>query len=478
MKTVFKPMRHPGLLSTLTDTQKKAVLQACRVLREAGFECYLVGGSVRDLLLGKSAKDLDLTSNASPEQSQRLFRRTIPTGIEHGTITLRLFGHSLELTTYRTESGYSDGRRPDRIEFGQTLSEDLKRRDFTVNALAYDPLREELLDEHEGMADLERRLIRTIGDPVERFFEDGLRPIRACRFLSTLEFNLENATAAAMRRPDVQKRTAMVAVERFSDELRKGMRAANPAPMIRELGKSGLLSLFLPDELRSADSSHLETSSESDAQHWNASLLSVSGTGTSFEELMARLGEIDGVPYLVDFRTYLWLRDLCQFSAGNFAEDRRVLQASPDLNTILAVLRRWKFPNHSLQCAAACQLLLEKLNSTTHLSAAETRFSMRKLLFELHRVLDHRMEPFLQSWSLILEYCTEFWLSAELLKELLDLRADPYLIKDLAVNGKDLMEAGINGKAVGETLQSLLQMVWTDPTRNNRDFLLSQINQK
>ena len=105
-------------------------------MKNAGFECYLVGGCVRDLLLGRSVKDLDLTSNAHPEQSRKLFKKTIPTGIEHGTITVRLFGQSLELTTYRTEGTYSDGRRPDQVAFGQSLSEDLCRRDFTVNALA------------------------------------------------------------------------------------------------------------------------------------------------------------------------------------------------------------------------------------------------------------------------------------------------------------------------------------------------------
>lgn len=161
------------------------LLQIDSALKGAGFECFLVGGSVRDLVMGKIPKEYDLTTNAEPKQVKRLFRTVIDTGIEHGTVTVVLDKVHYEVTTYRIDKDYTDGRRPDHVEFGTTLSEDLKRRDFTMNALAFDLTTGLLVDEHSGQKDIQERTIRTIGNPIKRFSEDGLRPIRALRFAST-----------------------------------------------------------------------------------------------------------------------------------------------------------------------------------------------------------------------------------------------------------------------------------------------------
>lgn len=220
------------------------LLQINSALKGAGFECYLVGGSVRDLVMGKIPKEYDLTTNAEPKQVKRLFRTVIDTGIEHGTVTIVLDKVNYEVTTYRIDKDYTDGRRPDHVEFGTTLSEDLKRRDFTMNALAFDLSTGILVDEHFGQKDIQERTIRTIGNPIKRFSEDGLRPIRALRFASTLDFFIENETKKAIH--ETKHVTKKISLERFQDEILKSFMGQNPARMIQLLSEEGIFQIFLP----------------------------------------------------------------------------------------------------------------------------------------------------------------------------------------------------------------------------------------
>ncbi|TGL92415.1 poly-A polymerase [Leptospira congkakensis] len=214
-------------------------------LKGAGFECYLVGGSVRDLVMGKIPKEYDLTTNAEPNQVKRLFRTVIDTGIEHGTVTVVLDKINYEITTYRIDKDYTDGRRPNHVEFGTTLSEDLKRRDFTMNALAFDIKTGVLVDEHFGQRDIEQKIIRTIGDPIKRFTEDGLRPIRALRFASTLDFTIAVETKNAIHQTkDVTKK---ISLERFQDEVLKSFLGSKPSRMIQLLAEENIFQIFLPN---------------------------------------------------------------------------------------------------------------------------------------------------------------------------------------------------------------------------------------
>ncbi len=174
------------------------VREFARVFRSAGFQCHLVGGAVRDILLGRPHTDFDVATDAVPAQVIPLFRRVIPTGIRHGTVTVLFKGTTFEVTTFRTEADYSDGRRPDSVTFGPSITEDLARRDFTINAIAYDLHADRVEDPHSGRADLRRRIIRAIGDPGERFREDGLRPLRACRFAAQLGFTVDEPTLRAI----------------------------------------------------------------------------------------------------------------------------------------------------------------------------------------------------------------------------------------------------------------------------------------
>ena len=191
-----------------------------RKLGDNGYEAYLVGGCVRDFLLGKTPDDYDITTSALPEETMAVFEgdRVIPTGLKHGTVTVLYDGVASEITTYRTETTYTDGRHPDKVEFSQNIKDDLCRRDFTVNAMAMDRYGN-IIDLYGGRYDLENRIIRAVGDPAERFAEDALRILRAFRFASKLGFDIEEETLNAAVK--LSPRLSLVSRERIFVELEK-----------------------------------------------------------------------------------------------------------------------------------------------------------------------------------------------------------------------------------------------------------------
>ncbi len=215
--------------------------------RSAGFQCYLVGGAVRDMLTRRSHTDFDVATDALPEQVTALFRKVIPTGIKHGTVTVLFKGTTFEVTTFRTEGGYSDGRRPDSIAFAPTIVDDLSRRDFTINAMAYDLAADSLIDPHGGQKDLSAGIIRAIGNPAERFREDGLRPLRACRIAAQLSFSIEELTRAAI--PGALDVLARVSAERVRDEVLKTLESPLPSVGFLLMRDTGILGVILPELL-------------------------------------------------------------------------------------------------------------------------------------------------------------------------------------------------------------------------------------
>jgi len=215
--------------------------------RAAGFQCYLVGGAVRDMLMGRAHTDYDIATDALPEQVTSLFRRVIPTGIKHGTVTVLFKDTRFEVTTFRTETGYSDGRRPDTVTFAPTIFDDLSRRDFTINALAYDLFADKIIDPHGGRKDVDARLIRAIGVPSERFSEDGLRPLRACRIAAQLSFTIHEATLSAI--PASLGVLAKVSAERIRDELLKTLESPMPSVGFFLMRDTGILRVILPELL-------------------------------------------------------------------------------------------------------------------------------------------------------------------------------------------------------------------------------------
>lgn len=213
-----------------------------RTLRDAGHEAYFAGGCVRDVLLGKSPKDFDIATDATPEEVQKIFRRTVAVGAAFGVIRVRIGqGQEYEVATYRTDGEYTDGRRPDVVRYSKSKEEDVARRDFTINALLMDPFTDEILDFVGGQADLARKMIRAVGDPERRFFEDKLRMLRAVRFASRFDFEIDPATRAAIQKH--ASSIVLVSAERIVTELSALWNGADPGQGMRLLAE---LELFSP----------------------------------------------------------------------------------------------------------------------------------------------------------------------------------------------------------------------------------------
>ncbi|MCX8123641.1 MAG: CCA tRNA nucleotidyltransferase [Spirochaetes bacterium] len=229
----------------IPDHIAKEIKAICATLQDRGYECYLIGGSVRDLILGLPVYDYDFATNAYPEEVMKLFKRVVPTGIKHGTVTVCMRHAQYEITTYRADGKYTDGRHPDLVMFSKTLKEDVERRDFTINGLAYDVINHQIIDYVGGMEDIDKRIIRTIGNPLQRFSEDGLRPYRACRLAAKLHCSIHKDTLEAI--PQVLEIAKKISVERVRDEIKKMLEADKPSEGFEYLRVTGLLNLCMPE---------------------------------------------------------------------------------------------------------------------------------------------------------------------------------------------------------------------------------------
>ena len=242
---------------TVTDVQSflpripEDVLVICRRLAERGKRGWVVGGCVRDLLRGKPAKDWDIATSARPEEVTRAFAKVIPTGIQHGTVSVLVRGVPYEVTTLRGEGAYSDGRRPDSVEFVDDIVADLARRDFTFNAMAIDPIDGKIIDPFEGGKDLEAKVVRAVGVAEERFAEDGLRVLRAARFAATLQCRIDDDTERAMGSDRALSTFRKVSAERVRDEWMKTMSAAAPSVAFEAMRRTGILGVTCPEMMES-----------------------------------------------------------------------------------------------------------------------------------------------------------------------------------------------------------------------------------
>jgi tRNA nucleotidyltransferase (CCA-adding enzyme) len=412
----------------------REVVELCRSFADKGYRAWIVGGCLRDLLLGRPESDWDLATDARPEQVQQVFPRVLPTGIQHGTVTVRHRGQSYEVTTLRGEGGYSDGRRPDSVAFVTEIARDLARRDFTINAMAYDPLRQVLEDPHAGADDLARRLIRAVGAPEQRFAEDGLRVLRAARFCATLEFELEPATAAAIR-PTLDT-FRKVSPERVRDEWLKTLRAAAAARGFAVMAQSGILAVTFP-ELAALE-----------AASWRAALAALdASTGSDpmvrlaalLASLVAGHGTRTSAEWLVRYR----------FSNQERARVLHLLThatPAPAADASDAALRR-----------SARAIGRAELAPVLALSAA---------LAQAHFGADSPEAEAAGRWrARMLALVTE---------------STPLTHKQLAVSGGDLMQALAlpPGPQLGELLDALLEAVLDDPARNRAELLLELARQQ
>ena len=237
-----------SVVISLMDTQREAAGEIVRRLRSEGFQAYLVGGCVRDLVMGREPKDYDITTDAIPEQVLKLFPDGLTVGAQFGVIIVPREEGNIEVATFRSDRSYADGRHPNEVRYTRTPQEDVRRRDFTINGLLYDPLSNEVLDYVRGQADIRGRHVRTIGDPYERFSEDRLRMLRAVRFAARFAFTLDPAALDAIQRLAPQIRD--VSAERVRDEILKILTEGAARRGFELLDRSGLLEQVLPEVKR------------------------------------------------------------------------------------------------------------------------------------------------------------------------------------------------------------------------------------
>ena len=377
--------------------------QIIEKLNEHGFEAYVVGGCVRDSLLGKEPEDWDITTSAKPEEVKAIFSRTIDTGIQHGTVTVMLNRQGYEVTTYRVDGEYEDGRHPKSVDFTTSLLEDLKRRDFTINAMAYNG-REGLVDAFGGMEDLENRVIRCVGSAVNRFTEDALRILRAVRFSAQLDFRIEDETyeAISLIAPNLEK----VSKERIATELTKLLLSGHPEKMKR-----------------------------------------VSDTGASryisepfFKAAVLSKGELRPLGCLPAVKYMRWAGFLRREQGETAADILRDLKMDCDtMDRVKILVSRWRTP------------------------IAAEKPAIRRVMNQIPGDLFDSLLCFQTVFAgEVGEGYGETLETVKALAEEIRGAGDPVNLKDLAVDGRDLMAAGMKpGPALGKTLNALMEQCWS-----------------
>ncbi|MBQ8014201.1 MAG: HD domain-containing protein [Treponema sp.] len=444
------------------------------IFEENGFEAYLVGGAVRDVLLGKPASDWDITTNAKPEDMIRIFHRVIPTGIAHGTVTIHFMGKEIEATTFRSESGYSDGRHPDSVTFNASLEDDLSRRDFTMNAIAASLKDGKIIDPFDGKKDIKAKIIRTVGKAKDRFLEDGLRPIRAIRFSSQLNFEIEEATYGAIKEKEVQEKIKSISMERFRDEFEKILRSEEPSRSLHRMEETGILRAFIPELAEGRDCSQADIRSYHVFDVLDHNLYACDGAPR--DNLIVRLSalfhdvgkiqakSIEKAEYPADSGSFV---DIIHFY-------RHEVYSAQMVRPILA---RLKFPNAVIDSVAH---LVE--NHMFHFEenwsdAAIRRFIVKVRPEYLNDLFDLRLADMYGKYRRKPEIGSDGIRKLVILKkrvEEIQSQENALSLKDLAVNGKDLIQAGIQpGKRLGNILNELFQCVLDDPQMNEKEKLLT-----
>ena len=395
------------------------------------YEAFAVGGCIRDSLLGRTPNDWDITTSAKPEEVKEIFHRTVDTGIKHGTVTVLIGKKSFEITTYRVDGAYTDGRHPESVRYSKYLKEDLRRRDFTINAFAYND-EVGLRDEFYGFRDMEWKIIRAVGNAEDRFSEDALRMMRAIRFAAQLGFNIELNTYNAIIKlaPNIKK----VSAERIQVELIKTLMSDHPEVTI-EYAKTGLFVEILP-------------------------VLYDTLSGISAQKTLELLKY---VPRMVIMRYAALLR----YRTPEEARD---------------VLRKLKLDNFTINTVTKLVEYQNDINDVIE----ENDISVREAIHKYGTDLLELMFVFVEADGRMKREYTGFNsrgrnVHLKTIKKLYDEileRGDCVDLKGLAVNGSDLMELGIVGEQIGETLNWLLHIVMENPALNNKNTLISFVENR
>lgn len=422
-----------------------------RRLEENGYEAYAVGGCVRDMLLCRTPKDYDVTTNALPSEIKRIFRRTVDTGIAHGTVTVLLSGGSYEVTTYRLDGAYEDMRHPKEVTFSDRLEEDLKRRDFTVNAMAWNP-KSGLVDLFGGQEDLREKRIRCVGKASERFSEDVLRILRAVRFAAQLGFSIEEETLREIRIS--ARNLPRISKERIRDELVKLLISDRPGDF-RILYETGITAVILPwfDAM-------MKTPQHCGYHHVNVG-----------EHTLLTLPHVPAEPVL---RLAALLHDVAKpilRTVGEDGEDHFHGHAERGAEMAGEILRDLKFDNDTIRRTVhliRCHSLRPegKTEAVRRCLAAVGREAFPAYL-ALQTADSMAKEP-----SRVPEMLSRIGEVRARYGEITE-RGDAVTIGELAVGGNEMLALGLRGPEVGRALSMLLDTVLADPARNTKEDLLA-----
>jgi tRNA nucleotidyltransferase (CCA-adding enzyme) len=421
-------------------------------LLTSGHDAYVVGGSVRDALRGVDPHDWDVTTDATPEQIQKVFPRSLYNN-RFGTVVVRSGAHEIEVTTYRTEAEYSDHRRPDSVAFTASLHEDLARRDFTMNAMAWRPARDgaagELIDPFGGRTDLDARLLRAVGDPDQRFKEDALRMLRAVRFATLLDLRIEPKTFDAIRRN--ANLTASLSGERIQQEMMKMLGAERPSVALQMLSDAGVLAVICPELEECKLTPQEKAAAENVFEHL---LATVDATPANDPVLrLAGLFHDIGKPET--------------FADGHFHQHEFVGEAKAR-----AILRRWKLDKETISEVA--HLIRHHMfwYQTEWSGSAVRRFIRNIGLENIPALFALRRADNIGSGakSPRMYHLEALWLRVQ---EEID-AANAFSLRDLKIDGNDLMnELGVpQGREIGRILNALFERVTDEPTLNTRETLL------
>ncbi|WP_163195099.1 CCA tRNA nucleotidyltransferase [Clostridium thermarum] len=436
-------------------TIPKKVEYIIQQLEIGGFEAYAVGGCVRDTILGRTPNDWDITTNALPEVIIRTFKYTVPTGIKHGTITVMIENEPFEVTTYRIDGEYTDNRHPDEVIFTTKLEEDLSRRDFTINAIAYNPTNG-ISDPFNGIKDIKLKIIRTVGNAHDRFNEDALRMIRAIRFSCQLGFHIEEKTFEAIKlNCELIKN---VSIERIRDEFSKILLSKRPSLGIENLRLSGLLQYFLPEVLPMVGFDQKNPHHDKDVYH---------------HTLMV----IDNTEPRLALRLSALLHDIAK--PVTFSIDSKGIGHFYDHNTKGVemseyILKKLRYDNDTIKKVS--NLVYDHMSRYDNLRNSTIKKIISRVGEENLDDLFNLQESDVLSSAPPFDFSGIDYLKRKS-KQILEQR-QPLSLKQLAINGSDLIALGVKpGKFMGNVLNHLLEVVLESPELNNKE-LLKDIAQK
>lgn len=418
------------------------------------YEAFLVGGCIRDMLLKKEPKDFDIATSAIPTTTEILFSKTIPTGIKHGTVTVIINNESFEVTTYRTEGTYKDNRRPDKVSFVTNIKEDLSRRDFTINAFAYNNI-EGLKDYFNGINDLNNKIIKTVGNSDTRFKEDALRMLRGIRFSAQLNFKIEKKTFESIKsNKDLIKN---VSIERIRDELCKLLLSDNPRKGLNYLKDSCILNIILPELLPCINFEQKNKYHFEDVFNHTISVIEKSPKNIVIR--LAALFHDIGKPecFFVD-------------ETGNGRFFGHNIKSEYITKKIL---RRFKFDNKTID--SVCILIREHMNVLENPTDVAVKRLINRVSIKNINLLFKLQEADIKSLKLYEEPLKNLNIMIEKANVIINSK-EPLSTKDLNIDGKTLIdELKLKpGKIIGEILNYLLQLVLKNPSLNKKEFLLEK----